>query len=226
MIKGLSEKRRLSRLGKIRLGVMVQEPGKKHYPRATDHFVVPAVVAKLYGDEPKDLPIMFPGDDPARLFPQDLKMYRSAGLWCAGNGGSQANAAHLSLHLQECGIRAVEFMGEAALSSAFANDATYEASLAKRLRLLSRPSDLLIVLTGSGNSINIITALAEARRLGLDTIGLLGFGGGMAKGLCRVPIVLTATSYGPVEDAHSAVVHMLAGLLSDDDAKRGPALAR
>ena len=155
------------------------------------------------------------------------KTHQAGGtVWCAGNGGSQANAAHLSLHLQECGIRAVEFMGEAALSSAFANDATYEASLAKRLRLLSRPSDLLIVLTGSGNSINIITALAEARRLGLDTIGLLGFGGGMAKGLCRVPIVLTATSYGPVEDAHSAVVHMLAGLLSDDDAKRGPALAR
>ena len=86
MIRGLSDKRRLPRLGKIRLGVVIQEPGKKPYPRATDHFVVPPAVAKLYGEEPKDLPIMFPGDDPARLFPQDYKMYRSAGLWCSGNG--------------------------------------------------------------------------------------------------------------------------------------------
>lgn len=147
-------------------------------------------------------------------------------VFCAGNGGSQANAAHLSLHLQERGIRAIDMMGEAAVVSAFGNDVTYEASLAKRLRLLSRPGDLLFIVTGSGNSINIVTALVEAKRLGLDSVGLLGFGGGMTRLLCRVPIVLQASSYGPVEDVHSMIVHMIADLLTETMVNHGPALAR
>ena len=59
-IKGLSETRRLPRLGKIRLGEKVEGKGGKEYPKATDHFVVPEEVAAVYGNEPKRLNIMFP----------------------------------------------------------------------------------------------------------------------------------------------------------------------
>lgn len=144
-------------------------------------------------------------------------------IWCVGNGGSQANAAHLSLHLQERGIRGVDLMGEAAIGSALSNDVTYEGALAKRLRMLAKPGDALVVFTGSGNSINIVTALAEAKRLDLLTIGLLGFGGGMSLELVRVPITLQSREYGPVEDAHSAIVHILATMLGEPG--HGPALA-
>ena len=87
MIKGLSERRRLPRAGKIRLGVMIQEAGKKPYPKATNYFVCPPEVTEALGlpAEPRELPIMFPSDDPERLFPQELRMYRSAGLWCLGD---------------------------------------------------------------------------------------------------------------------------------------------
>lgn len=145
-------------------------------------------------------------------------------VWCLGNGGSQANAAHLSLHLQERGIRAVDMMAEAAVASALANDYTYEAAFAKRLRLLVRPGDALAVISGSGNSVNILTALAEARQQSIPTIGLFGFGGGMARGLVRVPITLNTGSYGQVEDTHSAVVHIISEMLGA--ASHGPALAR
>src|SRR3990167_383766 len=86
MIKGLSERRRLPRLGKIRLGVMVQEPGKRGYPKATDYFVVTPEVEAVFGHEPKRLDVMFPVDDPALIFPQEYKLYKTAGLWCAGDG--------------------------------------------------------------------------------------------------------------------------------------------
>lgn len=87
MIKGLSDKRRMPRLGKVRLGVMVHPPeGGRPYPRATEHFVVTPEVARVHGDAPKELSIMFPVDDPERLFPQSLKMYRASGLYCAGDG--------------------------------------------------------------------------------------------------------------------------------------------
>lgn len=145
-------------------------------------------------------------------------------VFCAGNGGSQANAAHLSLHLQERGIRSIDMLGEGAIHSALANDYTYEGSLAKRLRLLAKPEDLLVVVSGSGNSLNLVAALAEARRLKVSSVALLGFGGGMAASMARVPIVLRCQAYGPVEDTHSAIIHMIAGNLGDTG--HGPALAR
>ena len=87
MIKGLSERRRLPRAGKIRLGIMVQGAGGKMYPRATDYFVCPEPVQKVYGEKPVALTILFPVDDQAVLFPQQLKLYKkSGGLWCAGDG--------------------------------------------------------------------------------------------------------------------------------------------
>ena len=86
MIKGLSERRRTPRLGKIRLGVMVQEPGKKAYPKATSYLVCPPEVEKVFGEKPMRLDIMFPADDPAVVFPQEYKAYRASGLWCAGDG--------------------------------------------------------------------------------------------------------------------------------------------
>lgn len=85
MIHGLSDRRRLSRLGKVRLGVMVQGASGKAHPKATDYFVVDEVIQDVYGERPKELPILFPVDDPQVIFPQELKMYRTAGLWCAGD---------------------------------------------------------------------------------------------------------------------------------------------
>jgi hypothetical protein len=85
-IKNLTERRVLPRLGKIKLGVKVNEPGKKEYSKATDYFVCPPEVKALYGEQPKVLPIMFPVDDPEQFFPQFNKMYRAAGLWCKGDG--------------------------------------------------------------------------------------------------------------------------------------------
>lgn len=86
-IKGLSEKRRLPRAGKIGLGITVKPAGVgKPYPKATEHFVCPIEVQKVYGERPTRLSILFPSDDMEILFPQELKLYRTSGLWCRGDG--------------------------------------------------------------------------------------------------------------------------------------------
>lgn len=85
MIKGLSDKRRLPRMGKIRLGVMVKK-GEKTYPTEVDYFVCPDIVKKQYGDEPKELIIVFPMEDEEKFFQQFYMKYGHGVLQCKGDG--------------------------------------------------------------------------------------------------------------------------------------------
>jgi hypothetical protein len=85
-IKNLSDVVRMPRLGKIRLGIKVEEPNKSPYPKATDYFVCPKKVQEVYGEEPKELDIMFPVEDPAQFAQQWLRRYsRTQGLTCIGD---------------------------------------------------------------------------------------------------------------------------------------------
>jgi len=84
-IKGLSENVRLPRLGKIRLGIKVD--GQKTYPKAVDYFVIPPEVQAKYGDKPKELPIMFPTENPEQWSSQFYRCYSNMrGLICKGDG--------------------------------------------------------------------------------------------------------------------------------------------
>jgi len=88
-IEGLSELVRIPRLGKIHLGVKVQSKDKKdvQYPRATDYFVVPDEVRKIYGEKPTELQIMFPVEEPELFAQQWLRAYSlTQGLICIGTG--------------------------------------------------------------------------------------------------------------------------------------------
>lgn len=87
-IKGLSEIRRLPRLGKIRLGVkMISTKSGREYPKETDYFVCPDEVIAVYGSQPKELKVLFPLNDIEAVFPQAYKWYgKTRGLKCIGNG--------------------------------------------------------------------------------------------------------------------------------------------
>ena len=142
-------------------------------------------------------------------------------IYVAGNGGSCANAAHLVLHLREVGFRAEDLSGDNVYLTALANDHSYAQIFSHRIRRYASPNDLLVVISGSGESPNIIMALAEAKRSGLKTLGLLGFGGGMASALCDVAVTLASWDYGPVEVAHDACIHLIKELLADGIDKSG-----
>lgn len=135
-------------------------------------------------------------------------------LYVAGNGGSCANAAHLVLHLRESGIRAVDLTADNACITALANDHSYAEVFRAQLQSQAIEGDGLLVISGSGKSLNIIGALEWAKLHRLPTLALLGFGGGDAAGLCDVAVVLASCDYGPVEVAHDACIHLMKELLS------------
>jgi len=86
-IKGVSDARRLTRLGIIRLGIKIEGEGKSPYPRPTDHFVVPDEIKPIVGEKPTKLNIMFPSDDEEEVTRQYLRCYgRTHGLVCWGDG--------------------------------------------------------------------------------------------------------------------------------------------
>ena len=135
-------------------------------------------------------------------------------VYVAGNGGSCTNAAHLVLHLREVGVRAIDLTADAAYLTATSNDVSYPEVFSHTLQSQATDRDCLLVISGSGDSPNILLALLKAKNLGMCTLGLLGFGGGMALGLCDVALVLESKDYGPVEVAHDACIHLIKEIVS------------
>lgn len=152
---------------------------------------------------------------------------RDATLFIAGNGGSAALADHLTCDLVKSvlgrdypvtlGIRprVHSLTSNAAVTTAWANDVDYTVALAEGLRSLARPGDALLVITASGKSPNIITALQAASELGVEKLGWLGFDGGPARALCDASVLVPVFDYGIVESAHATLSHMVTAWLRE-----------
>jgi phosphoheptose isomerase len=140
-----------------------------------------------------------------------------ARMFSCGNGGSASIANHMQCdHLK--GIRNQTDLAPQVLSlstnvellTAIANDLGYENIFAYQLQSQARPGDVLIAVSSSGGSPNIVHALDWARGHGLRTIAITGFGGGQARIAAEVAIHVDSTNYGVVEDLHQSVMHALA----------------
>ncbi len=96
------------------------------------------------------------------------------------------------------------------LLTAIANDTGYENVFVYQLQSQSAPGDVLVAVSSSGGSPNIVRALTWAREAGLRTIAITGFDGGAARSAAEVSIHVDCTNYGIVEDLHQAIMHALA----------------
>jgi len=142
---------------------------------------------------------------------------RDAAVFVCGNGGSASIANHLQCdHVKgvrvgtELHTRVTSLATNVELLSAIANDIGYDAVFEYQLESLARPGDVLVAVSSSGRSPNIIRALAWAESNGMQTIAMTGFGGGDARTMAGVSIHVDAANYGIVEDAHQACMHLLA----------------
>ena len=142
---------------------------------------------------------------------------RGAGVFSCGNGGSASIANHLQCdHVKgvrnqtDLSPRVASLNGNVELLTAIANDLGYEDVFSYQLESQSRPGDVLIAISSSGQSANIVRALVWARDHGLRTIALTGFDGGIARSVAEVVIHVEGTNCGIVEDMHQAVMHALA----------------
>jgi phosphoheptose isomerase len=142
---------------------------------------------------------------------------RGGRMFSCGNGGSASIANHMQCdHLK--GIRTGTDLAPQVLSlaanvevlTAIANDIGYHDVFVYQLQSQARPGDVLIAVSSSGRSRNIVDALTWARGNGLGTIAITGFEGGAARSAAEVAIHVDCTNYGVVEDLHQAVMHALA----------------
>jgi D-sedoheptulose 7-phosphate isomerase len=141
---------------------------------------------------------------------------RSARLVLCGNGGSAATASHLVADFQKnvylIGGRPWECLAltdSTPLLTAWSNDTDYANVFAGQARCWLRPGDLLVAISGSGNSPNILHAVDAANEIGAQTVGLSGFGGGQLARKSQHNIIVHSNNMQLVEDVHMAIGHAL-----------------
>jgi D-sedoheptulose 7-phosphate isomerase len=150
-------------------------------------------------------------DQAAQLILHTLK---SGGkIIACGNGGSAAEAQHFATELvgryfkNRRALPAIALTADGTLATCIGNDYGFDHVFSRQLSGLAKPGDLLVVLSSSGNSANIIEALHEADRLGLESIALLGRGGGKAKGLATCDIIVPGDSGAAAQECHLFLIH-------------------
>ncbi|MGH8836268.1 MAG: HAD-IIIA family hydrolase [Actinomycetes bacterium] len=142
---------------------------------------------------------------------------RDAAVFACGNGGSASIANHLQCdHVKgvrngtQLTNRVFSLSTNIELFSAVANDLGYDAVFEYQLQSMARSGDVLVAVSSSGRSPNIIRALEWANEHGMHTIALTGFSGGAAKELAAVSVHVRSDNYGIIEDTHQACMHLLA----------------
>ena len=132
----------------------------------------------------------------------------------AGNGGSAADAMHLAEELvarfqkDRRALAAVALL-ESSLITCAANDFGFERVFERQVEALGNPGDVLVVLTTSGNSENLIRAIDAAKQQGVVTAAFLGRDGGKAKGRCDIELLVPATTAHRVQEGHKILYHAL-----------------
>ncbi len=134
-------------------------------------------------------------------------------LFFCGNGGSAADAQHLAAEYvvrferNRRGLSAMALTTDTAVLTAVGNDFGYEQIFARQIEALSSKGDLLILLSTSGLSPNLVTAAQQARTLDVRTIGLLGRGGGSLRDEVDLPIVVPTDSIARAQELHLLIGH-------------------
>lgn len=138
-------------------------------------------------------------------------------FWC-GNGGSASESSHLATELvgrfkeNRISLPSISLNADSTALTCIANDFGYDEIYARQLQGLSKPGDLLIVLSTSGNSRNIVRVLEQARISNVHTIALLGKGGGSAVELADISIVVPGSETARIQEVHLLIGHTLCEL--------------
>jgi len=146
---------------------------------------------------------------------------RGATIFFIGNGGSAATASHFANDLSigtndyDRPFRAVSLTDNVAVISAIGNDFGYEDIFSRQLRVLGQKGDLLVAISASGNSPNLLKAFEVARSLGIKTVALTAFDGGKMRVVADegIHVPTEAKEYGPAEDAHMVLDHLVGAYL-------------
>jgi D-sedoheptulose 7-phosphate isomerase len=146
---------------------------------------------------------------------------RGATIYFIGNGGSAATASHfandiaIGTNSYDKPFRAVSLTDSNAIITALGNDFGYEEIFMRQLRVLGRTGDIVVAISASGNSPNLIRAFDYAKSIGIKTVAITAFDGGKIKQMADegVHVPTAPKEYGPAEDAHMVLDHLVGAYL-------------
>lgn len=149
--------------------------------------------------------------------------YTDNQIFVIGNGGSASTASHLACDLGKGTsiegkrrFRVISLTDNVATMTAWSNDVSYEDVFVEQLKNLVKQKDVVIGISASGNSENIIRAMHYAVEKGCKTIGWSGFGGGKLASICEINVIVDSNKYGPVEDVHLILNHILHAWIQEE----------
>lgn len=156
-----------------------------------------------------------------------LKAYENdRKIYILGNGGAASTASHLACDLgkgtlarvydhKEKRLHVISLTDNVALISAYANDISYDDIFLQQLRNLVERDDVVIAISGSGNTKNVLKACDYSKKVGAKTIGLTGFNnGGKLAQTVDLPIIIKTNHYGPLEDVHMMIGHLVTAAIA------------
>ncbi|MCC7499395.1 MAG: SIS domain-containing protein [Bryobacterales bacterium] len=143
---------------------------------------------------------------------------RAAGktIFICGNGGSAASASHIVCDInkgasynRDLRFKMIALTDNLATLTAYSNDVSYEVVFVEQLKNFAQPGDVVVAISGSGNSPNVLRAIEYANETGCKTIGLSGRDGGKLGPLAQLNIQVPVPHMGRIEDAHMIICHMI-----------------
>ena len=148
--------------------------------------------------------------------------YVASTVYIVGNGGSAATASHFACDLAKGTIvdgrprfRVMALTDNVPLMTAWGNDSCYEDLFVEQLRNVIRRGDVLVAISGSGNSENVLRAVELTSQVGGITVGLSGFSGGQLATLVDVPVVVPCGCMAQIEDVHLTLCHLVCAVLRE-----------
>ncbi len=141
--------------------------------------------------------------------------------WC-GNGGSASDSQHLAAELvgryreERQPLRSTALNTDTSVLTCIGNDFGFDEVFSRQVKALGRPGDVLVVISTSGNSPNILSAIEAAGSLEMATVGLLGRDGGLAMSMVDEAIVIPSDSTARIQECHILIGHILCELIEEE----------
>jgi D-sedoheptulose 7-phosphate isomerase len=151
-------------------------------------------------------------------------------IFVCGNGGSASTASHFTCDMVKGAsfersqrFRIMALTDSLPTMTAYSNDVSYDAVFVEQLKNFAQPGDLVMGISGSGNSPNVLRAIEYANSIGCRTVGLTGRDGGKLGTMVQKNVHVGVPHMGRIEDAHMIVCHMIAYYFMEAEAKSGAA---
>jgi len=140
-------------------------------------------------------------------------------LLVMGNGGSAADSQHFvaeivgRFKMERRALPAIALSTDTSILTAVGNDYGFDCVFSRQIEALAAPGDIVVGISTSGNSPNVLKALQEAKARGCRTIGLLGKDGGAIKAVCDLALVVPSSDTPRIQEGHSTIIHIVCDLV-------------